>query len=158
MARQMTASAQADIAVTMIVVISFTTCVVLWVHERRWDRNDETLHGDGGHDEQLATLAGRVQSIADFLQVDVHDARDDSPAALQVYGGLTELDKADDASALPEMPALPGPATEPSGIPLQAQSALLKPVPVPRNTETVERVINIGGTLQTFRIPAREES
>jgi uncharacterized membrane protein len=121
------ASTQANVAVVMIVVIAFTTCVVLWVHERRWDQHDAELHQ---HAQHLATLAGRIQSLADFLEVDVHDAVDDSPEALQVYGGLAEVDKADDDTD--EFPAVP--ATEPSGIPLQVQSALIeaRPSPVPR--------------------------
>jgi hypothetical protein len=101
------ASGQADIAVAMIVVITFATVVVLWVHERRWDRHEAEL---AVHHEQLATLAGRLQSIADFLQVDVHDARDDSPAALA------------DADT-EEFPIAP--PTVPDGIPLAVQSALL---------------------------------
>jgi uncharacterized membrane protein len=70
---------QFGVLLAIFLVITFATVVVLWVHERRWDRHEAEL---AVHHEQLATLAGRLQSIADFLQVDVHDARDDSPAAL----------------------------------------------------------------------------
>jgi uncharacterized membrane protein len=98
---------QFGVLLIIFLVLAFTTCVVLWVHERRWDRHDDEL---AIHHEQLATLAGRVQSIADWLGVDVHDARDDSPATLA------------DADT-EEFPIAP--PTEPSGIPLQVQSALL---------------------------------
>jgi hypothetical protein len=95
---------QFGVLLVIFLVITFATVVVLWVHERRWDRHDDEL---AVHHEQLATLAGRVQSLADWLGVDVHDARDDSPAALA---------EVDDAPTLPEMPALPGPAdTTPGG-------------------------------------------
>jgi uncharacterized membrane protein len=129
---------QFGVLLAIFLVITFATVVVLWVHERRWDRHEAEI---AIHHEQLATLAGRIQSLADHLGVDVHDARDDSPQALE------EADTE-------EFPALP--ATEPSGIPLAVQSALLRPSPVPR--ETVERTVNIGGTLQVFRIPVREDT
>jgi uncharacterized membrane protein len=122
---------QFGVLLIIFLILAFTTCVVLWIHERRWDRHEEEL---AVHHEQLATLAGRLQSLADFLGVDVHDARDDSPAALA---------EVDDAPTLPEMPALPGPATVPDGIAIQVQSALLRPSPVPRgkSAEWVEAEI-----------------
>jgi uncharacterized membrane protein len=98
---------QFGVLLAIFLVLAFTTCVVLWVHERRWDRHDDEL---AVHHEQLATLAGRLQSLADFLGVDVHDARDDSPAALA------------DADT-EEFPIAP--PTVPDGIPLAVQSALL---------------------------------
>jgi hypothetical protein len=56
-----------------------------------------------------------------------------------------------------EFPAVPD--TEPDGIAIQVQSALIeqRPSPAPRKAEMVERTVNIGGTLQTFRIPANRE-
>jgi uncharacterized membrane protein len=104
-------SNQFGVLLAIFLVLAFTTCVVLWVHERRWDRHDDEL---AIHHEQLATLAGRLQSLADFLGVDVHDARDDSPAAL----AMTE-----DETPTEEFPIAP--PTVPDGIPLAVQSALL---------------------------------
>jgi uncharacterized membrane protein len=66
---------QFGVLLAIFLVITFATVVVLWVHERRWDRHEAEI---AIHHEQLATLAGRIQSLADFLGVDVHDARDDS--------------------------------------------------------------------------------
>jgi hypothetical protein len=98
---------QFGVLLAIFLVLTFATVVVLWVHERRWDRHDDEL---AAHHEQLATLAGRLQSIADFLGVDVHDARDDSPAALA------------DADT-EEFPIAP--PTVPDGMPLAVQTALL---------------------------------
>jgi uncharacterized membrane protein len=116
---------QFGVLLAIFLVIGLATVVVLWVHERRWDRHEAEI---AVHHEQLATLAGRIQSLADFLGVDVHDARDDSPAA------LAEADTE-------EFPALP--ATVPDGIAIQVQSALLRPSPVPRgkSAEWVEEAI-----------------
>jgi hypothetical protein len=107
---------QFGVLLAIFLVITFATVVVLWVHEQRWDRHEAEI---AVHHEHLATLAGRIQSLADFLHVDVHDERDDSPTALEEDDAPTE-----------EFPAIP--ATEPSGIPLAVQSALLRPSPVPR--------------------------
>ena len=73
-------------------------CAVLYQHERIDDRQGTTI---AEHTEQLATLAGRIQSLADFLEVDINDPVDDSPAGepLQVYAGLADLDKPDDSPA-----------------------------------------------------------
>jgi hypothetical protein len=95
------------VLLAIFLVITFATVVVLWIHERRWDAHEHEL---AIHHEQLATLAGRLQSLTDFLGVDVHDARDDSPAALA------------DADT-EEFPIAP--PTVPDGIPLAVQSALL---------------------------------
>lgn len=108
---------QFAVLLAMFLLVALITVVVLWMHERRWDAHDDKLTG---HDEQLATLAGRIQSLTDFLGVDVHDAVDDSPAA------MAEEPDTD------EFPAVP--ATEPSGIPIQVHSALIaRPSPVPRD-------------------------
>ena len=85
----------------MFLLVSAITCVGWWIFLRRGDRQDQ----------QLATLAGRIQSLADFLGVDVHDPVDDSPAALAEEPDTEEF------------PAYP--ATEPDGIAIQVQSALL---------------------------------
>jgi uncharacterized membrane protein len=119
---------QFGVLLAIFLIVAFTTCVVLWVHERRWDQHDAELRQ---HAQQLATLAGRIQSLADFLEVEINDAVDDSPEALQVYGGLAEVDKADVDTE--EFPAAP--ATVPDGMPLAVQSALIeaRPSPVPRD-------------------------
>jgi uncharacterized membrane protein len=142
---------QFGVLLAIFLVITFATVVVLWVHERRWDRHEAEI---AVHHEQLDTLAGRIQSLADFLGVDVHDARDDSPQALAMEE--EDVFPMPDDAPTEEFPALP--ATVPDGIAIQVQSALLRPSPVPREVEMVERTVNIGGTLQVFRIPAREEA
>jgi hypothetical protein len=127
------ASTQANVAVVLILVIAFTTCVVLWVHERRWDRHDDELLE---HVEHLALLAGRIQSLANFLDVEINDPVDDSPEAMaaeayEVYPALAESDRADEPTD--EFPAVP--ATQPDNIAIQVQSALIeaRPSPVPRD-------------------------
>jgi uncharacterized membrane protein len=116
-------SNQFGVLLAIFLVLAFTTCVVLWVHERRWDRHDDEL---AVHHEQLATLAGRLQSIADFLDVDVHDARDDSPGAesrTREAESKVAFELPPDETPTEEFPVAP--ATVPDGIPLAVQSALL---------------------------------
>jgi hypothetical protein len=123
---------QFGVLLAIFLVITFATVVVLWVHERRWDRHEAEI---AIHHEQLDTLAGRIQSLADFLGVDVHDARDDSPTAEEQNAAMeasaqVSLEEQDTE----EFPALP--ATVPDGIAIQVQSALLRPSPVPRELMT----------------------
>jgi len=116
---------QFGVLLAIFLVITFTTVVVYWNHERRMDRNEALV------DEQLATLAGRIQSLADFLGVDINDAQDDSPEALAEEPPTEEFEIA--------------PATVPDGMPLAVQSALIeqRPSPVPRgkSAEWVEAEI-----------------
>jgi hypothetical protein len=148
---------QFGVLLAIFLVITFATVVVLWVHEWRWDRHEAEI---AIHHEHLETLAGRIQSLADFLGVDVHDARDDSPQALaealppgQIAGspctgtdrlappGGDRILRGQPDDDTEEFPAIP--ATEPSGIPLAVQSALLRPSPVPRgkSAEWVEEAL-----------------
>lgn len=112
----------------LALVIAFLYGVILWQREGQMDRQSDEI---AEHKKQLATLAGRIQSLADFLQVDINDAVDDSPQAL-----------ADDCPT-DEIPICP--PTEPDGIPLQVQSALIeqRPSPMPRgkSAEWVEAEI-----------------
>jgi len=114
---------QFGVLLAIFLVITFTTVVVYWNHERRMDRNEALV------DAQLATLAGRIQSLADFLEVDINDAIDDSPQALAEEPDTEEFEIA--------------PATVPDGMPLAVQSVLLRPSPVPRgkSAEWVEAEI-----------------
>jgi hypothetical protein len=77
-------------------------------------------------DERVRQLTERVKALEPI---------DDSP------GHEAEMYDDEDDSPTEEFPALP--ATEPSGIPLAVQSALLRPSPVPRgkSAEWVEDAI-----------------
>src|SRR4051794_25051272 len=68
------------VLLALFTVTTFITVVVLWMHEKRWDRHGDTLDE---HAEQLALLAGRIQSLADFLDVEITDPVDDSPEAVE---------------------------------------------------------------------------
>lgn len=137
---------QFGVLLAIFLVITFVTCVVLWVHEQRSDKQGGTI---AEHTEQLATLAYQMPALLEFLGIEIPEpAADDSPEA--------ESQPGDDAKT-DEFPVAP--PTVPDGMPLAVQSALIeRPSPVPRGAEMVERTVNIGGTLQTFRIPAREDT
>jgi len=167
---------QYGVLLAIFLTITFTTCVVLWVHEHRWDRHDDKI---AAHAKQLATLYGRVQALADFLDVDINDPIDDSPEALaggdeevetpraegRVFpctvtdelalpGGMTSL-QPDDA-ATDEFPALP--ATVPDGMPLAVQTALIeardlsdeKPHPVDSPERKAKTAADIEERLKRF--------
>jgi uncharacterized membrane protein len=122
---------QFGVLLAIFLVITFATVVVLWVHERRWDRHEAEI---AVHHEQLATLAGRIQSLADHLGVDVHDARDDSPQALAMEEDDVKPDE------MPTGPIEIAPDTVPDGMPLAVQSALIerRPSPAPRELMSLE--------------------
>ena len=129
----------------MFLLVSAITCVGWWIFERRGDRQDERM---GRQDQQLATLAGRIQSLADFLGVDINDPVDDSPAALAEEPDTEEF------------PAYP--ATEPDGIALQVQSALLArdlsgefPHPVDSAERKAKNAADIEERLKQFNFTGR---
>jgi len=147
----------------MFLIVSAITCVVLWIHERRWDQHDETLHGEGGHDEQLATLTYELGSLKDFLRVDIpKPAVDDSPVAeaLQVYGGLAATDKPDEMPT-DEIPIAP--PTVPDGMPLAVQTALIeardlsdeRPHPVDSAERKAKNAADIEEALKRFDFSGR---
>ena len=129
---------QFGIILAIFLVITFTTCVVLWVHEHRWDRHDDKI---AAHAEQLATLYGRVQALADFLEVDINDAQDDSPEALA----------GDEPTE--EFPALP--ETVPDGMPLAVQTALIEARP--NGADWVEQELEVMRARNAERMARRVE-
>jgi hypothetical protein len=130
----------AGVALAVVIVAAF----IAWDGVFYARVNERQRRSQEHMERQLGLQAGRIQSLADFLGVDVHDARDDSPAAeeARTYKSAEEIHRfADPDAPTEESPAVP--ATEPSGIPLAVQSALLRPSPVPRgkSAEWVEEAI-----------------
>lgn len=137
----------------MFLLVSAITCLVLWIHERRWDQHDETLHGEGGHDEQLAGLAYRLESLLEYLGLEIPEpVEDDSPAAESVKPDEMPTD---------EIPIAP--PTVPDGMPLVVQSALIeardlsdeKPHPVDSAERKAMNAADIEERLKQFRFTGR---
>jgi hypothetical protein len=90
---------QFGVLLAIFLVITFATVVVYWNHERRMDRNEDTLVV---HDEQLATLAYQMAALLEYLGIDIPPAvEDDSPAAEEAHvdQAATERDMGDRATA-----------------------------------------------------------
>ena len=135
---------QFAVLLAMTLLIGFIFGVILWRNEGHDDKQDDKLNG---HDEQLARLTYRLESLLEYLGLEVPEpVEDDSPAAeaLQVYGGLAATDKPDDDSPAAELlttntvtsklvpdeyptDEIPtAPPTVPDGMPLAVQSALIE--------------------------------
>jgi hypothetical protein len=73
---------QFAVLLCMFLLVSFITCVVLWIHERRSDKQGDKI---AEHTEQLATLAYQMPALLEYLGVEIPPAVvDDSPEAEDV--------------------------------------------------------------------------
>jgi hypothetical protein len=119
---------QFAVLLVMFLLVSAITCVALWVHEQRWDAHDEQI---GTHDEQLATLAYQMPALLEYLGIDIPPAVvDDSPAAEEqnapeaAAAQVNVEEQPGDDAKTDEIPVCP--PTQPDGIAIQVQSALIE--------------------------------
>lgn len=155
-------SNQTAIWVVIAIVATFAIGAVLYQHERRADRHGNTL---AEHTEQLATLAYQMPALLDWLRIEIPAPEvDDSPAAEDVatYKSAEEIHRfePDDDAKTDEFPACP--PTQPDGIAIQVQSALIeqRPSPVPRgkSAEWVEDAIEAMRARNAERMARAEEA
>jgi hypothetical protein len=147
------------VLLVMFLLISFITVVCLWTHERRWDAHERELAANA---EQLAGLDYRLESLLEFLGVEVPEpVEDDSPAAETLKSVDNNSRFEPDETPTDEFPAVP--ATEPSGIPLQVHGALIEardlsdefPHPVDSVERKAKNAADIEERLKRFNFAGR---
>ena len=118
----------------MVLVVGFIYGVILWKSEGRIDKQDDRIDAQDDRIAELEELndllAGRIQALAEYLGVEIHDPVPDGPDDPPYEPELSTTDPISSSLVVDPDPITAPieavPPTVPDGMPLAVQTALIE--------------------------------